>query len=261
MTQISSLGGLPPASGDQRDTASAMNDLNIDDFLKLMITELQNQDPLNPLDNAQMLQQISQIREVGATDRLTDTLDTVLLRQNIATATSLIGQSVEGRDDGGSQARGQVDSVAIVDGKPQLHVNGKTAAEAATDAGGVEAGTYRYRVVFEGLDSHGAKTTFAVDLDPIDTTGTPQQDQAILLSNLPLSASAKSIYRTDASGTGDYYFVDQLAGDASRYTDLRPHAELSGRILTDAVTAHAGGRSYTVALGNVTEIQDVPTAD
>ena len=29
MTQIPSLGGLPPASGDQRDMASAMNDLNI----------------------------------------------------------------------------------------------------------------------------------------------------------------------------------------------------------------------------------------
>ena len=130
-----------------------------------------------------------------------------------------------------------------------------------TDIGGIEAGTYRYRVVFEGLDAHGAETSFAVDLDPIETTGTPQQDQAILLSNLPLTQSAKSIYRTDASGTGEYYFVDQLAGDASRYTDRRPDAELPGQILTDAVTPHAGGRSYTIALDNVTEIRRATGTD
>ncbi len=35
----------------------------------------------------------------------------------------------------------------------------------------------------------------------------------------------------------------------------RADAELSGQILTDKVTPHAGGRSYTVALENVTDIQ------
>ena len=44
-----------------------------------MITELQNQDPLNPMDNTQMLEQINQIRQIGATDKLTSTLDSVLL--------------------------------------------------------------------------------------------------------------------------------------------------------------------------------------
>jgi flagellar basal-body rod modification protein FlgD len=261
MSQIPSVGGVPIGTASQRDATDSMNDLNTDDFLKLMLTELQNQDPLNPLDNAQMLQQISQIREVGATDRLTDTLDTLLLRQNVATATSLIGQSVNGQGSDGSQAHGRVERVTIVDGKPELHVDGTTAAETVTDAGGMEAGTYSYRIVFEGLDAHGAKTTFAVDVSPIDTTGTPQQDQATLLSNLPRTDSFKSIYRTDASGTGEYYYVDRVAADASRYTDRRADAELSGQILTDKVTPHAGGRSYTVALENVTDIQRATETD
>ena len=55
----------------------ALRGLDIESFLDLFIAELQNQDPLNPLDNAQILQQISQIREVGATDKLTDRVDKV----------------------------------------------------------------------------------------------------------------------------------------------------------------------------------------
>ncbi len=72
-------------------TPDRLNDVNIDDFLKLMIAELQNQDPLNPLDNDELVAQIGQIRSVGATEKLTDTLDSVLLGQNISSATNLIG--------------------------------------------------------------------------------------------------------------------------------------------------------------------------
>ena len=70
---------------------SAVSSLNVDSFLKLMITELQNQDPLNPMDSSQMLDQISQMRQITSSDKLTDTLNSVLLGQNIASSTNLIG--------------------------------------------------------------------------------------------------------------------------------------------------------------------------
>ena len=50
----------------------ALQNLNMNDFLKLMISELQNQDPLNPMDNSQLLQQISQMREIYIDERLRD---------------------------------------------------------------------------------------------------------------------------------------------------------------------------------------------
>ena len=52
----------------------------------------QSQDPLDPMDNDQMLNQISQLRSIGATDKLTNTLDSVLLGQNITSSTALIEQ-------------------------------------------------------------------------------------------------------------------------------------------------------------------------
>ena len=53
----------PPPSGKATD----LKTVDTNQFLTLMITELQNQDPLNPMDNTQMLQQISQI--IGFADQ------------------------------------------------------------------------------------------------------------------------------------------------------------------------------------------------
>ena len=92
MSQISNALGAGSAASST--TSNAFNDIDLNVFLELMITELQNQDPLNPLENDELLAQISQIREVGATDKLTQTLDAVLLGQNVSSATNLIGADV-----------------------------------------------------------------------------------------------------------------------------------------------------------------------
>ena len=113
MTQLPNVN----ATSDQTfGAASALNNVNLDDFLNLMIAELQNQDPLNPLENDELIAQISQIREVGATEQLTSTLNAVLLGQNIASATNLIGADVVALNDAGQRVSGNVKVVTIADG-------------------------------------------------------------------------------------------------------------------------------------------------
>ncbi|MEW5800611.1 MAG: flagellar hook capping FlgD N-terminal domain-containing protein [bacterium] len=46
------------------DTTSKTKDLDKDDFLKLLMTQMQNQDPLNPLDNTEFLSQLSQFSQL-----------------------------------------------------------------------------------------------------------------------------------------------------------------------------------------------------
>ena len=127
MSRIPSSFGTT-ANQQTPSSSDAINDLDLDMFLKLMITELQNQDPLNPLDNKDMLAQISQIREVGATDKLTQTLDSVLLGQNIASATNLIGADITALSDDNQNVEGVVSRVSIDKGMPKLHVELPTAA-------------------------------------------------------------------------------------------------------------------------------------
>src|ERR1700710_957106 len=102
------------SSTSNQSTASSVggiNDIDMNTFLKLMITELQQQDPLNPMDNKDMLNQIAQIRAVGASDQLTKTLNSVLLGQNITSATNLLGADVSALTDDGKEITGAVTRV------------------------------------------------------------------------------------------------------------------------------------------------------
>jgi flagellar basal-body rod modification protein FlgD len=90
-----------------------LRDVGVDQFLQLMIAELQNQDPLNPLDNSELVQQISQIREISATNQLSETLSAVLLGQNMTTASSLIGKRITALTDDIENVEGVVDRVSV----------------------------------------------------------------------------------------------------------------------------------------------------
>ncbi|MEO7031020.1 MAG: flagellar hook assembly protein FlgD, partial [Herbaspirillum sp.] len=47
-------------------------------FLKLLVTQMKNQDPLNPLDNAQVTSQMAQLSTVTGIDKLNTTLETMM---------------------------------------------------------------------------------------------------------------------------------------------------------------------------------------
>jgi flagellar basal-body rod modification protein FlgD len=111
MSQVSSI-----AAGNPNTATSGSQDLrnvDVDQFLKLLVTELQNQDPLDPLDNSQLLQQISLIRDISATDKLSDTLDAVHTGQNLATASGLIGKQIRALTDSAENINGVVDRVSV----------------------------------------------------------------------------------------------------------------------------------------------------
>jgi len=118
--------GVQGQVGAQVETGyDAYQELGTGDFLKLIIAELQNQDPMNPTDTSDMLNQFNQIREIASNDKLSDTLASVLLGQNISTASSLIGRLVEGMTEDNEKIIGQVDAVTVKDGEPQLLVAGQ----------------------------------------------------------------------------------------------------------------------------------------
>lgn len=66
-------------------------------FLTLLTTQLKNQDPLNPLDNAQVTSQLAQISTVDGIERLNQTLATMMdgmLGSETMQAAALVGRSV-----------------------------------------------------------------------------------------------------------------------------------------------------------------------
>ena len=114
MAQVPSTTGGGNTSGPNGPSKPRdLRDLDVEHFLQLLIAEMQNQDPMNPMDNAQMMEQINQLREISATDKLTDTLDSVLLGQNLSTASSLIGKEVKALTDDAKDIQGKIDRVSV----------------------------------------------------------------------------------------------------------------------------------------------------
>lgn len=90
-----------------------LKDLDINQFLKLMIAELTNQDPLNPMDNTQLVQQIGELRSIAASDQLTGTLQSLQTQQSLTTASSLIGKRVTAISTDNENVTGTVSSVSV----------------------------------------------------------------------------------------------------------------------------------------------------
>ncbi len=247
MTQISNV---LAANNQPSGAGSALNDVDLDDFLNLMIAELQNQDPLNPLENDELIAQISQIREVGATENLTQTLNAVLLGQNISSATNLIGADVVALNDVGQRVSGNVRVVTIVDGQPQLDLAIDPSATVPEQEGGIEEGEYAYEVVWEG-DEGGL---FGVEIGA-STSGASDFGGAIQLNNLPETSTQKTIYRTDKTGTGDRKKVGNVAGRSTTFVDTVADKDRIGLAHTRQVTPVQFAGLERVLLSNVGEIR------
>lgn len=113
MSRIPATTSIDQTATTSDQQGAGLNEVDVDQFLGLLIAELQNQDPLNPMDNSELVQQISQIREISATNQLTDTLTSVLLGQNTATASSLIGKRVTGLTDDAQNIEGVVTRASV----------------------------------------------------------------------------------------------------------------------------------------------------
>ena len=112
MSRISPVALSNPSSSNS-SAVHSLKDLDVDQFLQLMITELTNQDPLNPMDNAQLVEQVGQLRSIAASDQLSSTLASMQTGQSLATASSLIGKEVTALTTNNDNISGVVDRVSI----------------------------------------------------------------------------------------------------------------------------------------------------
>jgi flagellar basal-body rod modification protein FlgD len=175
-------------------TSSADEAGSQDRFLKLLITQMQNQDPLNPMDNAQVTTQIAQINTVNGIEKLNTTVTG--LTGQFAQMQALQGAALVGRDvvvpgnllditdgvgQGGYELSGPADNVKVEVLSPSGQVIA-TLPQGAQSAGmqGFDwpAGTatndsgLRFRVTASNGSVNSSPTTLMRDrVDAITTSG------------------------------------------------------------------------------------------
>lgn len=119
---IASLGAAPVTTGTPSNAS-----LGQDDFMRILLTQLQFQDPLKPMDNQQFIAQMAQFTSLELNRQTNDKTDTLLTIQTATQALSLIGKQVEVTTDNGQQV-GTVTAVSFKNGLPAMTLKTSTGA-------------------------------------------------------------------------------------------------------------------------------------
>ena len=101
---------------------AALTGASQDQFLQLLVAQLQNQDPLAPTDSTTFVSQLATFSQLQETQKLTASFDQMLKLQQLTQGTSLIGKTVEYTPADGAAATGLVSAVGVQNGQVLLAV-------------------------------------------------------------------------------------------------------------------------------------------
>lgn len=183
-------------------------ELDKDAFLKLFITQMQNQDPLNPDDSTQMASQLAQFQSLEQMMNVNETLEKMTKEQSMGRAVNLIdfvGKEVKLDNGKLSLKNGKLtDAVFEVDkfvANAQLEVrDGSGAVISTQDIGNLKPG--KHNVSWSGLDKKGVKIkdgTYTFNVLAKDAQG---QDLPVKIT------SAVNITGVDLQDNGGSFYTE-----------------------------------------------------
>ena len=198
---ITTVGSAAAGSDAAQAAMKQATGMNKNDFLKLFVTQLQNQDPLNPQDGTEFISQLAQLTQVEQAYNTNTNLQNILSQGGDSAAlaaVTLIGKKVESPaallnlDQGEpasinfklAQAAGQV-TVSVLNEKGEVVRTLEAGAKAAgmttvawdgRDSAGKQApsGAYRFTVAAKTANGASVATTpiFQGTVDAVDLSGT-----------------------------------------------------------------------------------------
>jgi flagellar basal-body rod modification protein FlgD len=87
-----------PAGANQKTDAKSKTAVDYDSFLKLLIAQMKNQDPTQPMDSTQYVAQLATFSQVEQTVQSNTKLDQILQSSALSQADSVIGRSITSAD-------------------------------------------------------------------------------------------------------------------------------------------------------------------
>jgi flagellar basal-body rod modification protein FlgD len=119
---MATIGAVTSAAANLQPQAIGMQD-----FLRILLTQLTYQDPLKPMDNQQFMSQMAQFTSLQQTQELNAKLDALLSTQASLQSVGLLGRTVQVSANGGN-VTGTVTSLSLAGETPQLTLLTSTGA-------------------------------------------------------------------------------------------------------------------------------------
>lgn len=147
-------------NGAAKATAKSATEEMSDRFLKLLVTQLKNQDPMNPMENAELTMQLAQMSTVEGINKMNSTLDGLAAQFRAGQAlqgAALLGRQVMVEGDAlaltAAGAAGGIDLANAADSVRVRVMDENGALLRELDLGGMRAGFNHF--VWDGLDAAG----------------------------------------------------------------------------------------------------------
>jgi flagellar basal-body rod modification protein FlgD len=125
MTTTSTNGVTGTGTPTQLDRTDSKGSLGQDAFLKLLVAQMQHQDPMAPTDSSQMMSQMAQFTSVEQLTNLSTSMTALQMNQDFNGSVALIGKSVTYQAADHSQVTGTVSAVTAGKDGAILTVDGK----------------------------------------------------------------------------------------------------------------------------------------
>ena len=106
---------------------SQSSNIGIEDFLKILSAQLNNQDPLKPVDNTEFVAQIAQFASLEQSRELNSKIDSLLSSQASTQSIGLLGKTIDA-NFGGQLLTGLVSALSMTSGQPTLTVTTSSGA-------------------------------------------------------------------------------------------------------------------------------------
>ena len=105
------------------NATSGSQGLGQNDFLQLLVTQLQYQDPTQPMDNQAFIAEMAQFQTLSSMQQIQQQDQSIQNATEATEALALVGKTVQLTDNQGNTVTGAVSAVSFQNGVPQLVVN------------------------------------------------------------------------------------------------------------------------------------------
>jgi flagellar basal-body rod modification protein FlgD len=123
--QSSGTGSTENTATEDTGDAVKKNDLGKEQFLELLVTQLKNQNPMEPMKNKEFMGQMAQFNSLQQMQSLNSTMEKFINYQQLTQAGSLVGKKVEVLDSQtGESVAGVIEKVNITEDAPKFSING-----------------------------------------------------------------------------------------------------------------------------------------
>jgi flagellar basal-body rod modification protein FlgD len=102
--------------------------LDRDAFMQLLLAQMRNQDPMNPMQSEEFLGQLAQLNTLDQMWRMNDNLQNFMSQQQLLQASAMIGKTVQATGTDGALIEGTVGRVSVLNDTVMIDVGGMRVA-------------------------------------------------------------------------------------------------------------------------------------